>query len=285
MKALSRVVLCAALCLFFFSLFSVSGAFARCLKLEGEGGGCSRTEDHGGHGGGNNHGGGGGHHRGGGGGGHGGGGSDRGGGNNNDYDPGNPCNNHTTGQVEPGMCYPPGPGGDDGGGGGDEGPPPEPVVTEHDFQRFKIPGSTVNMWPNGWAVANRNTAFWADAGVKTIDLTLLGQPVQVRATPIKYNWNFGDGKGRSRTSPGQKPRTLDSAKFTHMYTKHGKAKVSLATIYTGEYRVNNGAWKSISGVASVTTSRPEFKVYRYHKYLVGDDCLRNPEGPDCRPRR
>ncbi len=190
------------------------------------------------------------------------------------------------GQQTTCLDMPGSPGG--GGGGGGAGPaplapPPVPTVTEHDFQNFTIPPSVPHSWPADWGVAHRRTAFWADSATRYIDLTLLGQAVTVRATPVSYQWDFGDGARKNMKTPGSKPRTLDRASLFHVYQRPAKVSVRVITTYTGEYRVGNGGWQDIPGTAAVASPGLPLTIYRYHKYLVSDDCKRNPAGPDCRP--
>lgn len=171
------------------------------------------------------------------------------------------------------------------GNPGEPAPPPVPTVTEHDFQSFAIPPSVPHSWPSDWGVAKRRTAFWADAGTKYINVTLLGQAVTVKATPVKYQWDFGDGTRKNSHSPGHRPASLSTAKLFHSYRQPGRVSVRVITTYTGQFRVGSGGWQDIAGTAAVGSSALPLTIYRYHKYLVEDDCAKNPDGPDCRPSR
>lgn len=167
-----------------------------------------------------------------------------------------------------------------GGGGGGEAAP-TPVVTEEDFQSFEIPPSTLHSWPDSWAVTNRRTAFWADASVRYIDLTLFDIPVRVRATPVAYAWDFGDGTTERTTSPGSRPRSVQDARIHHTYSEPGIVTVTLTTYYAGMYSVDGGPWLTIPGQAAVPSAPLELEVFRYHRFLVEEDCLDSPDSPDC----
>jgi hypothetical protein len=169
------------------------------------------------------------------------------------------------------------------GGGGGRAAPPTPVVTEEDFQNFEIPPSTLHSWPDSWAVTQRRTAFWAVSSVRYIDLELLGTPVRVRATPVAYSWDFGDGTARRTTSPGKRPRSAQEAQIHHTYSSAEDVTVTLTTFYSGMFSVNGGDWLIIPGQAAVESPPLSLTVYRYHKFLVDDDCLDNPDSPDCGP--
>jgi hypothetical protein len=160
-----------------------------------------------------------------------------------------------------------------------------PDIIETEFQEIDIPGQKINMWPNGWAVAHRKTAFWATGGTRIADITLLGQPVRIRATPVQYRWDFGDGAKETRRTPGARPRSLDRAKFTHEYRAVQKVRVSLTTIYHGEYSVSGGPMTPIAGDVGVTTQTDPIQIYRFHKYLVSGPCADDPTDPDCIPSK
>ncbi|WP_349827968.1 PKD domain-containing protein [Brevibacterium litoralis] len=156
-----------------------------------------------------------------------------------------------------------------------------PVVTTSDFQSFEIPSSTLHAYPADWSVAHRETAFWADSSTHTLDLTLAGFPVQVRATPVEYRWDFGDGTTETTTSAGFEPDTIDQATLTHVYSEAGEVTVDLTTVYSGMYRIGTGPWLLIAGHAQVASTGVDMEIYRFHRYLVRENCLENPTGPDC----
>lgn len=162
-------------------------------------------------------------------------------------------------------------------GGGSVAPP---VPSESDFASFQIPPSTPHALPVDWTVTGKPTAFWADASVRTFSAELLGFPLQVRATPIEFHWDFGDGNSTSTTSPGQEPSHPQHGSITHTYSKKGQRTVTLTTVYTGEYNYGSG-WSTIPGTAAVESDGLPMTVYRYHKYRVEDDCNDNPYGTDC----
>lgn len=167
-------------------------------------------------------------------------------------------------------------------GGGDGGYVAPPIPSESDFASFPIPPSDPYALPVDWTVTGKPTAFWADAGVKEFDAELLGFPLRVRATPIEYHWDFGDGSSTSSVSPGSEPRRPELGTITHMYSTKGEYSVTLTTIYTGEYNYGAG-WNSIDGTATVASDPLPMTVYRFHKYRVEDDCAENPYGRDCAP--
>lgn len=180
--------------------------------------------------------------------------------------------------VQSTVCFNPG-----GGSPQQQAAPPPPSVTQRDFQAFAIPPAVPHAWPTNWGVAQRRTAFWADSSIRTLNVTLLGQPVAIRATPIAYTWNFGDGTTKKTTTPGSRPSSLDRASIYHVYTKPGRVTVRLSTTYTGQFSVAGGAWQDIPGTAAVSSQPLNITIYRHHKYLAQDDCLTKPTASDCTP--
>lgn len=124
-------------------------------------------------------------------------------------------------------------------------------------------------------------AFWTDSKVAYIDMTLLTYSVQVRVTPEKFNWDFGDNTGTTTSTTGSKPIPGEKPQIGHDYQKPGKATVDMTATFSGEFSVDGGPWLPIDGYAHVASNEVTLDVYRFHRYLVDEDCYANPRGPDC----
>ncbi|WP_181275403.1 hypothetical protein [Brevibacterium oceani] len=178
----------------------------------------------------------------------------------------------------------PGPGGGGGGGGGPAAPvrPDPPTrIPESQFQTFDIPAPTIYAWPKDWAVVGKPAAFWTNTEVSYIDMTLLTYAVTVKVTPEKFHWDFGDETGKTTTTKGAKPRPGGAPQIGHEYQKSGKVSVSMTATFSGEFSVDGGPWLPIDGFAHVASNDIAIDVYRYHRYLVDEDCYSDPRGPDC----
>ncbi|RBP66253.1 hypothetical protein DFO66_103197 [Brevibacterium sanguinis] len=181
------------------------------------------------------------------------------------------------------ICYDPP---DGGGGGGGPGVPvrPDPPtrIPESQFQTFDIPSPTISAWPEDWAIIGKPAAFWAEVDISYIDMTLLTYDVTVKVTPEKHHWDFGDNTGATTTTKGSKPRPGEEPEIGHNYQETGPKTVVMTTTFSGEFSVDGGPWLPIDGFAHVASNELTIDVYRFHRYLVDDDCFANPRGPDCR---
>lgn len=147
-----------------------------------------------------------------------------------------------------------------------------PVVTQTDFQSIDLDPGEVHVWPDGWGVAGKRTAFWTDDTSQTKVLTMLGQQVTVEAVPVSWKWDFGDGTIKWTHSPWRKPVSLERAGFYHVYGKAQKVSVTVTTEYKGRFRVGDGPWTDIDGRVQKTSAPRAVTIYRYEKYVVGEHC-------------
>ncbi len=124
--------------------------------------------------------------------------------------------------------------------------------TVEDFRRLPLPPATsVVEPPGGDVLINIETNAYATAAPTTIPTEVLGQPVTVRATPIAYTWDFGDGGSVGPTSdPGAPYPSLRNA---HAYTVPGDYAITLTTTYAGEFSVAGGPYLPIDGTAEVAS--------------------------------
>lgn len=144
----------------------------------------------------------------------------------------------------------------------------EPVVTAEDFRRLPIPAAVVRVQPaNRRTLINIPTNFYAEAGPAILPTTVLGQPIRVRATPLRYRWIYGDGTVRTIADPGGPYPDLSAA---YTYRLPGQRTLGLRTTYTGEYSVAGGAWLPIDGVASVASPDVVLTVLAAENRLVAD---------------
>lgn len=132
---------------------------------------------------------------------------------------------------------------------------PIPVVTLADFRSLPLPAGEPTIQPGGGeALIRARTNVFVDPAsteVQTFDITLLATPVTVRATPVSYAWDFGDGSAPLVTEdPGAPYPDLTT---WHEYSEPGDVAISLTTTYTGEYSVAGGPFTDIPGTAEIAS--------------------------------
>jgi len=113
-----------------------------------------------------------------------------------------------------------------------------------------FPGLSVNVQPTGRTLVNLDTIVYTDESeVSTAQVTLLGFPVDVEATPMSYLWSFGDGTTLTTTTPG---KPYPAKEITHKYLKRGSVGLTLTTNYAARFRVTDGAWQYVDGTVPIT---------------------------------
>ena len=106
---------------------------------------------------------------------------------------------------------------------GPQGPPPaatpKPQVTPGlvltELRRIGLPSLQARTQPRDKTLVNFATIFYAEPQTFTRTLTLLGQSVDVEATPTSFTWHYGDGSSATTSTPGAPYPAKD---VTHSYT-------------------------------------------------------------------
>lgn len=165
-------------------------------------------------------------------------------------------------------------------------PTPAVVVTLRDIASF-VPAKPGNeMEPGGWAVEDLPANFVAAASEQVVSGTLLGQPADVRFTPVGYRWRHSDGGVVESGAPGATWAALGQREFTatgtsHVYADSGEYTVSVEVVLRAEYRFAGSGWRSIAGTLAVTGDPQRVLVGDFDTVLTDGDCNANPSGPGC----
>lgn len=131
--------------------------------------------------------------------------------------------------------------------------------------------------PGGVTLVNIETVLWvatrADRFLGTV--TLLGQRVDLRAHVEQVRWDFGDGSTDTTTTPGKAYTAADPCKtvdcpdyFGHTYLHTGEVRISAQLIWTGEFRVDGGAWQPITGTVAAPATGTSVHVKEARGILV-----------------
>ena len=159
------------------------------------------------------------------------------------------------------------------------------TLTTHDFDTFPITAATPHQERAPHTLKNYNTNFWADPNPQEFTRTINGQNVVLRATPVSYTFDYGDGATLGPIPyPGYQlgADVWDQPTDTsHRYTEPGDYHFTLTTTYRGEYSVEGGPWQVIDGTVSRTSDPQLVRVWRTKVGLVADDCAAGADAWGC----
>lgn len=149
---------------------------------------------------------------------------------------------------------------------------PRPQVTDalvlSEVKRLGLPRLAVEIQPTDKTLVNFETIFYAEPAQWARTVELLDYRVDVEAEPTTYVWQFGDGSSTSTHTPGAPYPAKD---VTHLYSDAG---VSVAprvdTAYEISYRVDGGAWQTISETVPAAGLPAELRIREATAVLVGD---------------
>lgn len=160
------------------------------------------------------------------------------------------------------------------------------VVTLRDIASFRPATPGTGMEPGGWAVEGLPANFMAEASVQVVSGTLLGQPAEVRFTPVGYRWSHSDGGAVESAGPGASWKNLGQREFSetptsHTYAVAGEYTVELSVVLRAEYRFAGSEWRSVAGALTVAGEPRRVLVGEFDTVLTDGDCRANPSGPGC----
>jgi hypothetical protein len=208
------------------------------------------------------------------------------------------------GAADTGAGGDPGTGSGTGNGNGPAGPPPiirdgwtvncipnspcDPNFVVHisDLVNFVPEQPTAVMEPEGWAVVGLPVNIVAAASAHTLSGDLLGWPAQVRFTPVRFQWDYGDGTRATTTTGGASWTALDMPEFSetptsHIFRTRGNWTVGVAVEYAADYRFADEPWQRIGGTLAVSSAPLTAVSLDARTVLVGGDCMENSDGPGC----
>lgn len=136
--------------------------------------------------------------------------------------------------------------------------------------------------PEGWIPVNMTNVLYVEPEAQVLDLELLGTPVQVRATPVAYHWDLGDGNTINTDKPGE---PYPSEQVSSEYTYEGWYDITLTTTFEGEFSVNGGEWQPIDGTIEVASEPIEIFAKSFESRLVNPEVPVNEEKDPYVPER
>lgn len=135
----------------------------------------------------------------------------------------------------------------------------------------------------GRGVRNAETNFYTLAEPVSLRTTIDGQLIELRATPVSFTWDYGDGSAPVTTTEGghAQPEFNTPTPTSHVYEKTGSYTVGLTTQYIGEYRVEGGDWQLIPGTITMDSTPVTADIWRTVTRNVADDCSADSSAWGC----
>lgn len=154
-------------------------------------------------------------------------------------------------------------------GGCPEDPNPDVVLTAADFRRLPlVPRAPVIQPGDGRALVTMGIAVHTDDAPQELTTTILGLPVQVRATPARFTWDFGDGTVITTSHAGGE---WPGHAALGEYPDPGTYELRLTTTWSGEFQVaGTGPWLPVAGTATTTSDPITITVETAPSRLVAD---------------
>lgn len=145
-----------------------------------------------------------------------------------------------------------------------------PAAAARAFQEMQIAPSEVNVQPpDGWTLVNVDTIAFADTAPRTMSTSLFGIPVEIRAVPSTYTWDFGDGSAPLVTTDPGAPYPAHT--IAHAYAKKGVATILLTTTWHGQFRLaGEPTWRDVAGEGTTVSSSGSLEILEARARLVED---------------
>lgn len=161
-----------------------------------------------------------------------------------------------------------------------------PAVKISDLVSFRPVAGVDHMEPEGWVIVGLDANFYATASSEVQSGVLLGQQAQVRFTPVRFRWSYGDGQSATRSTAGARWKALGVREFdptptSHVFEQRGEYDIDLTIDFAAEYRYAGGEWASVQGVLPVPANRLHVTAGKAKTVLVEQNCLQRPTGPGC----
>ena len=143
-----------------------------------------------------------------------------------------------------------------------------PALVLNAIRRIGLPELTAQTQPTDKTLVNFATIFYAEPQPFTRSTTLLGQSVDIVATPSQYTWHHGDGTTNTTATPGAPYPSKD---ITYRYVDaHTTVTPRVDVTYTARFRVNGGPWQYIDETVTTTGPTSDLRISEATAVLSGD---------------
>ena len=141
------------------------------------------------------------------------------------------------------------------------------TVSNEQVARLIPHGSGINRYPSGeiFVIFKQPMMVWTSPDKQTFNITLLGTPIEVEATPTSFNWDWGDGQSFETTDPGT-PYPNYTVSHAHEVTGNGYV-IKLRTSWSARWRIaGQSQWHQVNGTVTTTETSSPFNLYFADSY-------------------
>ena len=140
------------------------------------------------------------------------------------------------------------------------------VITAEGFAELPVKAPAAHAGPErGWLPVNMVNVLHTDADTQELETELLGTPVRIRAVPVEFHWDLGDGNTITTTDPG---KPFPSERVSSEYRFEGWYDITLTTTFTGQFSVDGGEWQDIDGSIEIQSDPVELFAKSLESRLV-----------------
>jgi hypothetical protein len=160
------------------------------------------------------------------------------------------------------------------------------VITLEEFQKQPVLAATILSQPSNFGLRNAHSNIYAQAREQEFTFAFQDASIVLKARPVSYRWDYGDGTSVTTTSPGGpvNGNAFDTPTATsHQYARTGDFQVTVTTFFAGDYSVDGGPFQPVAGEAAVVSTPHLMSIWRTQSHQVSQDCLENPTGIGCEP--
>jgi hypothetical protein len=150
-------------------------------------------------------------------------------------------------------------------------------TTVRDIESFRPRAPIQFSEPAEWSVRHIPTNFWASTSQHVVRGELLGNPAEVRFTPVLFRRYFGDGDRRTTATVGASWRELGQSPWTRTATSHnyestGRFRIRMLAWFEAEYRFGHQSWMPLEGAVTAWSNELTVTVLASDTVLVDRPC-------------
>lgn len=143
------------------------------------------------------------------------------------------------------------------------------TVTAEDFAKLPVKAPVAHAGPErGWLPVNMVNVLYTEAEPQLLETELLDTPLRIRATPVQFHWDLGDGNTITTSDPG---KPFPSERISSEYRFEGWYDITLTTTFTGQFSVDGGPWQDIDGSIEVESDPVELFAKSLESRLVNGE--------------